>query len=94
MSTLDLSIVVLGVLVALTIIAEHVPAVVRARADADLARQGARFSGYDVELAVAEAIRRTDPDVGDELAGRLAQTTIEDLLAGHLYPSAEDVDAG
>lgn len=89
MSTLDLVIVVVGVLTLAALVLEHL----RQRAELAAVRQGAGFSGYDLELAVAEAIRRTDPDVGPELAERLAATVIEDLAAGHLYPTQDGAGA-
>lgn len=91
MSTLDLVIAVAGVLTLAALIVDHVPAVIRARAEADAGRTGGGFSAFELELAVMEAVRRTDPDVGPELAERLAATTVEDLIAGRLSPRAEDV---
>ena len=86
MSALTAFIGTIGIIGALALLGEcmrELPTILRARAEADVIRRTQRrYSPAELHAALIAAIRRTDPDVGDELAHRLALTVIEDLHAG------------
>lgn len=88
--SIDLVVVVAAAIVALALI-EKAPAIVSAIADLRVA--GDRdltglVSETEAESAVAlcvvAAIRRSDPDLNDELVERLADTVLEDFARGTL----------
>lgn len=83
--------IALGVaaLTALGLVLEHAPKIIAARADARLMRDhGAaavgRWTDEEVGVALIHAVRRADPELGAELAERIAGTVAEDLERGTL----------